>query len=222
MKIKELLSEAFVNPKIRKVLKSKGYKFLDRGQDQDVYLAPDGTILKIFGYEYYTPKRKQFTTSQQSFIDFANYCKKNSNNEFLPKFGGWTTFTFEGKQYLQIKCERLFPITGKYEGIADSLEIFVQDWLKRYGIKGVEKYIKKNIEKPSLGPDSPYTENDELLMVTFGKEGIIKFAEAVVDLNNIAKQKGYVLDLHGGNFMFSSEGEIVINDPFFTGSFRST
>jgi hypothetical protein len=91
MRAEEFLIEAQMDPGIKKVLKQKGYQYLDRGQDQDVYLAPDGTILKIFGYE---KGSNGLSSGQRSFVDFANYCMKHPNNPFLPQFGGWEQFDF--------------------------------------------------------------------------------------------------------------------------------
>jgi hypothetical protein len=46
------------------------------------------------------------------------------------------------------------------------------------------------------------------------------FAQTVKQLSDIGRKKGYGIDLHSGNFMLGSDGEIVINDPFFTGTMR--
>lgn len=210
------ITEAKIHPGIKEILNSKGYKFLGGGQDQDAYLAPDNTILKIFGYERGS---KGFTHSQQSFIDFANYCMKNSNNKFLPNFGGWETFVFQGKQYLQIKCERLFDLNkSKMKIITEPLEGLsrrIRDWGAKEGYKSfMSDYI-----------DDPYWEENtnpaQMLVSTLGGEEEVKlFCKTIEDLRTIARGKNYMLDLHQGNFMLGSDGEIVINDPFFTGSFR--
>lgn len=40
------------------------------------------------------------------------------------------------------------------------------------------------------------------------------FINTIFDLSELAKQYDYTLDLHGGNFMVSSNGTIVIVDPW--------
>lgn len=204
-----------MNSGIKQVLIPKGYKFLGHGQDQDAYLAPDGTILKIFGYEHGS---KGFSFAQQSFIDFAQYCMKNPNNPFLPQFGGWSKFEFNGQSYLQIKCERLFDVDrGKTEAIAELLEE-LSDLVDNYGAaKGLQKFLYNNIED---GWGDSSIEAGKMLSLLGGEEQLQLFAKTVEDLSKLATAKRYRFDLHSGNFMLGSDGEIVINDPFFTGSWR--
>lgn len=215
MKINELLTEAKMSPRIKKVLTQKGYKFLGHGQDQDAYLAPDGTILKIFGYERGS---QGFSEGQQSFIDFANFCMKNSNNPFLPQFGGWNQFEFEGQKYLQIKCERLFDFEKAKAGdIAEQLEELV-DKVEAYGAnKGFQKFLEWNYDE---GFDDEVTAAGSLVTLLGGMKEIKLLCKTIEQLSKLADQKRYRLDLHSGNFMLGSDSEIVINDPFWTGSYR--
>jgi len=53
-----------------------------------------------------------------------------------------------------------------------------------------------------------------------GRQQFLLLANTIEQLDKLADRKGYRLDLHGGNFMLGSDGEIVINDPFFTGNWR--
>jgi len=215
MKITEILTEAQMSPEIKKIMGDKGYKYISRGQDQDVYLSPDGTILKIFGWDR-DKGSSGFTRAQGSFIAFANYCKKNPNNQFLPDFSDWATFEFDGKTYLQIKTERLFPLSGDWEYLGNELGIFVDSYIERYGAtEGLKVYIDK-----FEGSQIRSRDQASLIIMMLGKDGLTLFAKTVDDLSKIAKQKGYGLDLHSGNFMFGSDSHLVINDPFFTGSFR--
>ena len=217
MKINELINEALMNPKIKKILINKGYKFLGHGQDQDAYVAPDGTILKIFGFE---EGSKGLSVGQQSFVDFANFCMKNSNNPFLPQFGGWQQFEFEGERYLQIKCERLFDFTKVKAGrLAIYLEDFVGDIISDGPKDAIRNLIRWNIEKEYNGTVGTKTVG-ALVMLLGGEDKLQLFAETVFNLRKLARSKGYRLDLHSGNFMLTSEGDIIINDPFFTGTWR--
>lgn len=216
MKIFEFvdLDEAKMHPEIKVILKNKGYKYLGRGQDQDVYITPDGSILKIFGYE---PRASGFSRGQRSFIDFANFCQQNSENPFLPQFGGWETFKFEDQLYLQIKCERLFEFKGAEE-IATSLESLVEH-IRRFGAKkGTARYIRFKTDK--FSSEEAVEKLGKLIMTLGGKKELSLFAATVEDLFKLSLRKGYTFDLHSKNFMLTNEGQIVINDPFFTGTFR--
>jgi len=214
MKAHEFIKEAKMDPGIRKALAAKGYKFLGKGQDQDAYLAPDGTILKIFGTDR-DSSITGYSEGQQSFVDFANYCMKNSDNPFLPQFGGFERFEFGGKYYLQIRCERLFGFDeNKADYIADFLEGFA-DNISRNNPKSIVKSFAKGSE----------WEEDNDAMAKFilfigGEEPFKQLLKAMEDLNKIADRKDYGFDLHSGNFMLGSDGHIVINDPFFTGTWR--
>ena len=214
MKIRELLSEAYMDSEIKKIMTKKGYKFLGHGQDQDAYLAPDGTILKIFGYE---EGSSGLSRGQKSFIDFANYCMQNPNNQFLPQFGGWEQFEFKGELYLQIKCERMFDIdVSKTIDIAEMLEELAH-MVAAWGVdKGLKRFMENELYANYSSPESV----GKMITLIGGEEQLKVFAKTVEDLYKLAQSNRYRLDLHSGNFMLGSDGEIVINDPFFTGYFR--
>lgn len=218
MKITDVLDEALMNPEIKKILTQKGYKFLGKGQDQDVYLAPDGTILKIFGFERGS---QGLSRGQQSFVDFANFCMKNPNNPFLPQFGGWEPFEFKGQRYLQIKCERLFDFQKAKAGpIAQQLDELAER-VAHYGAeKGFERFMEYNYDR--YGAADEQRAVGSLIALLGGEAEVRLLCKTIEQLDKLASQKGYRLDLHSGNFMLGSDGEIVINDPFFTGTWRNT
>jgi hypothetical protein len=219
MKIREIITEAKMDPGIRKELTAKGYRFLDKGQDQDVYLAPNGTILKIFGTDVdSTPD--QSSLGQRSFIDFATYCMKNPDNPFLPQFGGFEKFEFNGKYYLQISCERLFDFDKhNLEDVANEIESFVQIIVRQGWQAGIKRYFEYNLDD-KWAHDEDLEITGKFLTLLGDENNLAKFAKAIEDLHKIAKLRGYRFDLHPGNFMLGSDGEIVINDPFFTGTYR--
>ena len=216
MKITEIVNEAKMHRSIRKEVVSKGYQFLGAGQDQDVFLAPDGTILKIFGTDR-DAGLKYYSEGQQSLIDFARYCQANASNPFLPTFGGIERFEFDGKFYLQIQCERLFELTGTTKDIARGLEEI--DLIVRSA-----ETVKKNVNTILQRVQSNYGVGSDRLPQAItaigGEEGLALFVKTIIDLDRIAQKKGYNSDLHAGNFMASSDGNVVINDPFFTGTWR--
>lgn len=222
MKIDEVITESIVDEAqmdagIKKEMTKQGYKFLGHGQDQDAYLAPDGTILKIFGYE--TDSRGT-SEGQQSFIDFANFCMSNSDNQFLPQFGGWEKFTFKGQQYIQIKCERLFDFhKSNMASMATSLEDFVDRVVSNGAKKAVERFLHWEIDIEPSNSSYPI-DAGKLITMLGGEKQLMLLAQTIEQLHKLARKRGYGLDLHSGNFMLGSDGEIVINDPFFTGNWR--
>lgn len=207
MKTQELL-EYYVDRGIIDTLEKKGYKKLGKGQDQIAFLEPGtGMVLKIFGSSEMGDTG--FTKPQMSFKVFADYCQANSDNPFLPQFYGWETFKFKGKTYLQIRMERLFQFLG-VEHWADALEVIVIYAEKSKSPKAKEKFIQDHVKYE-------FYEKYQQLFVHLGREGFDQLWDTIYDLGQIAKKNKLYLDLHRGNFMMGSDGEIVINDPFFTG-----
>ena len=109
MRAEEFLCEKTIFDKgIEQTLVQKGYKKLGQGSDQMVFLEPGtGFALKIFGTE--KAGKSGFTKGHNLFFKWANFCMKNSNNPFLPKFNGYKSFVYHGQTYLQIRQELLQP-----------------------------------------------------------------------------------------------------------------
>ena len=228
MKIRDIITEAKMNPDIKQAMISKGYEYVGRGQDQDVFLAPDGTILKIFGTDY-DASGLRFSEGQQSVIDFIKFCQSQPNNPFLPTFGGFERFEFDGDYYVQISCERLFDVNeGDTKDIANELEMLVSTTGQRGG--NVQLGMDRLNRNTDPGADaSPhyrkYMEKKadataKLIMMLGGEGPTMQLLNTIKQLGVLARRKGYGYDLHSGNFMLGSDGHIVINDPFFTGTFR--
>jgi hypothetical protein len=206
MRAKELL-EAELPTGIETHLKKLGYTKLGRGVDQTVWLEPGtGLVLKIFGSDR-SSGPTMLTHSQKMFIKFANYCMANPNNEFLPKFFGHKKFTFNGHNFLQIKCERLFEINqGAGRIIANGLYDMADLNKMR---KPLAYYLKAGFQDIHPGFKETIT--------YLGKNGVTKLWNTITELRKIAAKGGFFLDLHPGNFMLGSDGHIVISDPFFNG-----
>lgn len=210
MKIQELFEATKIPDNIKQVMLKKGYKFLDNGADQQAYLEPKtGMVLKIFGAD--NSKRASinsgsYTKPQKAFIVFADYCRKNKNNRFLPHFEGWETFEYEGKRYLQIKTERLFVSKkvfwfGLYE--------YIVDIIKKGRISDPDHIIDKVFKMFYNGGWV-----GERLTGLGTEKDFRLFIKTIIELNEIAKKEKIILDLHMGNFMLGSDGHVVINDPF--------
>lgn len=224
MKIQEIITEAKMDRDIQKVMQQKGYKLLGSGQDQDAYLAPDGTIMKIFGTDG-DSREKQYSEGQESVVNFIKFCQSQPNNPFLPSFGGFERFVFKGKYYLQISCERMFDFAGA-AALAEMLET-ITDTVHYDNVKkgmdtlGNQKDVPRgagNWYKKRISSDNDA--KAQLILYLGGEEPTMQLLNTIKQLSILAKRKGYVFDLHSGNFMLGSDGHIVINDPFFTGTFR--
>jgi hypothetical protein len=202
--------EAKFDPDIKTSLVSRGYKLLGSGQDQDAYLEPEtGLVLKIFGAG---------EEPQQSFVDFAEYCMANQKNPFLPQFYGWEKFQFNGKTYLQIRVERMFPL---HSNMGDALEFMSNSAKHNRSFEYAEAALVHATHGLGIGAEA--SDNDVATMITLvgGRENLKKLYETIQALYKISKEKKYIFDLHYGNFMHGSDGEIVITDPFFAGTWRN-
>ena len=228
MKISEVLNEAYTDQTINGILKKKGYKFLGSGVDQTAFLAPDGMILKIFGTSRSSKEGSlELTKAQQTFKAYADYCKAHPNNPFLPQFSDWNMFTFKGKPYLQIKMERLFPFRGGADGIDEVLERLADraEISKSPGAK--QKFIntftneRGEYDNANYRPDSVHPKMGlafKKLIGLIGEDGFNQLWDTIYDLRQVSKKlRLHGLDLHSGNFMLGSDGQIVISDPFFAG-----
>ena len=160
----------------------------------------------------------QLTFAQETFKTFADFCMANKANPFLPKFFGWETFIFNGRQYIQIRMERLFEF-GRHEEWAEALEDLA-DSVKDG--KNMEQWIRRNLTDVNSDNDDEwnYTEENSTyheLLSHLGEDGIKLLWNTIDQLANIAERGKFNLDLHSGNFMLGSDGEIVISDPFWCG-----
>jgi hypothetical protein len=184
---------------IRKALEKKGYRALGAGVDQEAYLEPNGqTVLKIFGTQGNT---KKLSADQKMFAKWADFCQRNSDNPFLPKFSGWETFNFKGELYLQIRTEFLKP-SGEL-GYAISL-------LGRRLDNGYSNYY-------SLEKDLPREYNRVVKAV--GEQNVPLLLNTLLELiHKTQKKKDYNWDLHAGNIMMRPNGQPVLNDPYVLGT----
>jgi len=218
MRAEEFLAEAYTDRSIDGILKKKGYKRLGSGVDQTAYLAPDGMILKIFGTKHTAKNGSlELTKAQKTFKAFADYCKAHPNNPFLPNFTDWNLFHYKDKPYLQIKMERLFPFKGGAEGINDLLENLADRAEISNSPKQKQSFIYRHTSDDG-DVSNYYADAFKKLIGLIGEDGFNQLWDTIYDLGKVAKKIGLGnLDLHSGNFMLGSDGQIVISDPFFAG-----
>ena len=210
MRVTEIITEAQHSAEIKQILLDKGYVFLGQGVDQMAFAEPgSNTVLKIYGTSE-VAKLGELTVKQKSFKTFYDAVKADPTNEFLPKIYGYNLFNFNGKPYLQIRMERLFPFKDGANGWDDLLDsmAFAVEFRKLTATKYLNS-LENDIENSKLSNDSL-----ETLIMHLGTEGLTKMYKTIEHLYAIAKKNGYTLDLHGGNFMLDSDGNPVIVDPW--------
>jgi hypothetical protein len=180
---------------IRKALEVKGYQRLGKGVDQEAYLEPGGkTVLKIFGTQ---GNQNKLSADQKMFAKWADFCQKNSDNPFLPKFSGWETFQYKGKLYLQIRTEFLKP-SGEL-GYAISV-------LGRVLDSGRSDYYSLEKDFPS---------EYKRVSKAVGEQNVPLLLNTLLELiHKTQKKKSYNWDLHAGNIMRRPNGQPVLNDPY--------
>ena len=205
MKIQDIITEdqqmldefSTMAPGIRKALEKKGYRALGAGVDQEAYLEPNGrTVLKIFGTQGNT---KKLSADQKMFAKWADFCQRNSDNPFLPKFSGWETFNFKGELYLQIRTEFLKPSGELGRAIAQlgsALDYGVADYYTLKTNRGTDREYKR-------------------VAKAVGEQNVPLLLNTLLELiHKTQKKKNYNRDLHAGNIMLRPNGQPVLNDPY--------
>jgi hypothetical protein len=179
-----------------KVMQQKvpaGMKVLGFGLDQMAFLdEKTNHVIKLFGGHPNTPS---ITNPQKAFIAYTLYCKNHPNNPFLPKILKCTRFKSDGIAYLFIKTERLYKVD---QALGDELHSLV-NYIEMYGGRIFD--IDADINTDAILQRMSF-DNFKLLWRT------------ISDLDDLAKANNWYLDLHSGNFMERSDGQVVINDPF--------
>jgi hypothetical protein len=212
MKIKDLINKEIINefsdtdPDVRAALEKQGYKLLGKGVDQSAFLEPKtGYVLKVFGTHSSTKGSGgiAISKSHKMFLTWAEYCMKHKDNKFLPRFYGFEKFVFKGHTYFQIRQERLTKIEGDLG----------------FTLWDLSTYIKYNgfyLDNKDLLPGFRREESKSArtLQKRIGNKNLIQLLITVNELNTIAKQKGYNLDLHDENYMHRGNTPVII-DPWY-------
>jgi hypothetical protein len=218
MRFKEFITEwSNTASGIRKSLEKKGYKYIGKGVDQSAYLEPKtGRVLKVFGTGH-GGDDAGFSKDQYMFKAWAAYCKKNSTNEFLPKFDGWESFKWKEEMYLQIRMEKLQKLP---DDLANALENISEEIDRSHNKAKTINDIVMHVHELDNEDESPIhllrsqAEAIEELMVLLGEKDFRLLLTTIGDLSRIAYDDGYRFDLHGGNFMHRNDGIPVIVDPW--------
>lgn len=208
---------------IASYLKKRGYKKLGKGVDQTAFLEP-GTdqVLKIFGSD-----ESGHNNGHDMFAYWASYCKKHSNNPFLPKFSGWTKFNYDkdGKDYLQIRMEKLQKLPEELSNalgsISDAMEQNTTDKVKKVIFKNLGTHTKK-FNLIDEDEDIEINNFDEInkLAILLGEKNFNLLLDTISNLEKMASSRGYKFDLHGDNFMHRNDGTPIIVDPWVAFNFN--
>ena len=194
---------------IRKELEKKGYQALGAGVDQEAYLEPGGqTVLKIFGTQ---GNKDKLSPDQKMFAKWAEFCQRNSDNPFLPRYSGWTPFKYKGETYLQIRTELLRPPKTPQEKNLVAAISRLGYAFERYGISFLD-LSKNKLTAPSY----------RIVSQAVGKDNVPLLMNTLLELiHKTITKKRYNWDLHPGNIMLRPNGQVVINDPYVMDEYDS-
>jgi len=216
MRVTDIITEAEIDDDLVNLYANRGFHYIDTGYDQAAFIHPGtGWIIKIFGTPEQTSSPTKLSKGQQSLLDFAKYCQAHPDNPFLPAFKNPKLFRFKGKPYLKITMERLFQLwdDDNPTDIGVILAIIADE--VRYNRTGYDYGRLLNELLAFADTKGPKIKEAYYELLSYlGEEGFHKLAQTIKDLHNIARARGYILDLHFKNFMYSSDGDIVISDPF--------
>lgn len=197
---------------IRKALMDRGYKYLGGGIDKQAYLEPNGQVYIVFGYRKGVD---DFSPDQRMFINWINYCNKNRNNPHLPRFSGFETFEYQGKNYIQARMEALQEVGDEVSYLVGSIEGAVLKVKKNNFDAAFEAMVNYAHQYSYDDGENPYWfEVETALEQLGGPEAAKNLFKTVQVVHQFARKHNYSIDLHRGNYMQRPDGTIVVNDPF--------
>jgi hypothetical protein len=195
---------------IRKALMDKGYKYLGGGIDKQAYLEPGGQVLIVFGYRKGV---EDFSPDQRMFINWINYCNKNKDNPHLPRFSGFESFEFQGKNYIQARMEALRELPDEVGYLVGNIDEAVQKLRKNNYDIAFDTLINY-AQHSSYEDEKPYYyEIENSIELLGGPEAAKNLLKTVKTVQQFTKRHNYIIDLHRGNYLQRPDGTIVVNDP---------
>jgi len=134
---------------------------------------------------------------------------KNSNNPFLPRFGGYESFEWKGKTYLQIRQEQLKSVNNNVGELLEALADIVSSYGNNFTW---DRFCMKFDDDLK---DEEYQYSKRLVKMLGGDLQKSKlFYETLKSLYDISeKQRGYIWDMHKGNFMMRGKTPVIV-DPW--------
>jgi hypothetical protein len=198
---------------IRKVLKDKGYKYLGSGIDKQAWLEPStGKVLIVFGYR--KGHEKDFSPDQRMFIEWINYCNTHKNNRHLPRFSGFESFQFQGKNYIQARMEALTELPPNTRAVVHHIDSFADKIAA--GVTGPSRFAVGDFDEvfDQLLQRSGYRNVETVIKNLGGRQRAEELLRTIHIVREFGKDHGYTVDLHARNYMQRADGTIVVNDPF--------
>lgn len=194
-------------------LKALGYAPIGDGYDATVWSKDAGSVIKII-----MPQELSRAEGDTSFLTFYEFCTKNKNSPFLPKFisiGGLdhSVFTLNGVDYRQISMEKLAPIANDsfMEQMVWGLsELATMPFMKWQDAKS--QLIDPKFWEHFSGPNR---ENDIIQGLSNPAEEKMYASLFMVmqSLFQFGKSRGMGWDLHTENVMSRGNTPVII-DPF--------
>ena len=201
-----------INVGISQYLAKRGYQYLGGGIDKQAYLeSSTGQVLIVFGYR---KEYSEFSPDQRMFINWINYCNKNKDNPHLPRFSGFETFQFQGKNYIQARMEALRELPDEVGYLVGNIEEVTMQ-MGRGNFDRAMKILTGYAQDSSYEGDQPlWYEVKDSINFLGGPERAKNLLKTVKTVQQFAKKHNYSIDLHRGNYMARPDGTIVVNDPF--------
>ena len=201
-----------INVGISQYLAKRGYQYLGGGIDKQAYLeSSTGQVLIVFGYR---KEYSEFSPDQRMFINWINYCNKNKDNPHLPRFSGFETFQFQGKNYIQARMEALRELPDEVGYLVGNIEEAVQKLRKNNYDAAFNTLINYAQHSSYEGEEPYYYEIENTIELLGGPEAAKNLLTTVKTVQQFSKKHNYTIDLHRGNYMQRPDGTIVVNDPF--------
>ena len=190
----------------------RGHQYLGGGIDKQAYLeSSTGQVLIVFGYR---KEYSEFSPDQRMFINWINYCNKNKNNPHLPRFSGFETFQFQGKNYIQARMEALRELPDEVGYLVGNIEEVTMQ-MGRGNFDRAMKILTGYAQDSSYEGDQPlWYEVKDSINFLGGPERAKNLLKTVKTVQQFARKHNYSIDLHRGNYMQRPDGTIVVNDPF--------
>jgi hypothetical protein len=182
---------------LKDYLLARGYTLIGEGRDQLAFDEPQtGLVLKIFKNE--TGQKND--PAQRMLQAWINYCERNANNSFLPKFHGSAQFEYKGVDYWQFRMEKLKPAGKMAVAIGDLSE-------------AIEYPSSKYYKQGFTWPEYKLAEPEYARILEMLGDQLPTLIKTLEDLLHRAGQK-WILDTHKENVMARTDNWPVIVDPW--------
>lgn len=197
-------------------MKEKGYTLLGTGADKAAFIDGNHNVIVLVGPVNGTGEAKR---RGKLFLDWAKYCQSKKNNPYLPDIMGFTKFDVpaSGTQFIQVKMEKLFPakenLGPEVEQMLNRIEYLAQK--AKNNTQKFQELLNEFIRNGYSWGNMDVSKGVGKVLLHISDFNL--FAKTLFDVIKMGKSKGYYIDLHDANYMLSSDGELVIVDPWYTG-----